>query len=152
MISSFNLNADILKKIEVDGNKRISQETIIVYGDIEINRNYNQTDIDNVIKKLFETKFFSNISTSFNNGVLKITVVENPIINSIILEGEKTKKFREAILTSMSLKEKSSFIKSDVKNDLEIIKFFYQTLGYYSPEVEARVQEVSDSENLVNFI
>ena len=152
LISSFNLNADILKKIEVDGNKRISQETIIVYGDIEINRNYNQTDIDNVIKKLFETKFFSNISTSFNNGVLKITVVENPIINSIILEGEKTKKFREAILTSMSLKEKSSFIKSDVKNDLEIIKFFYQTLGYYSPEVEARVQEVSDGENLVNLI
>ena len=152
LISSFNLNADILKKIEVDGNKRISQETIIVYGDIEINRNYNQTDIDNVIKKLFETKFFSNISTSFNNGVLKITVVENPIINSIILEGEKTKKFREAILTSMSLKEKSSFIKSDVKNDLEIIKFFYQTLGYYSPEIEARVQEVSDGENLVNLI
>ena len=152
LISSFNLNADILKKIEVDGNKRISQETIIVYGDIEINRNYNQTDIDNVIKKLFETKFFSNISTSFNNGVLKITVVENPIIKSIILEGEKTKKFREAILTSMSLKEKSSFIKSDVKNDLEIIKFFYQTLGYYSPEVEARVQEVSDGENLVNLI
>ena len=152
LISSFNLNADILKKIEVDGNKRISQETIIVYGDIEINRNYNQTDIDNVIKKLFETKFFSNISTSFNNGVLKITVAENPIINSIILEGEKTKKFREAILTSMSLKEKSSFIKSDVKNDLEIIKFFYQTLGYYSPEVEARVQEVSDGENLVNLI
>ena len=152
LISSFNLNADILKKIEVNGNKRISQETIIVYGDIEINRNYNQTDIDNVIKKLFETKFFSNISTSFNNGVLKITVVENPIINSIILEGEKTKKFREAILTSMSLKEKSSFIKSDVKNDLEIIKFFYQTLGYYSPEVEARVQEVSDGENLVNLI
>ena len=152
MISSFNLNADILKKIEVNGNKRISQETIIVYGDIEKNRNYNQTDIDNVIKKLFETKFFSNISTSFNNGVLKITVVENPIIKSIILEGEKTKKFREAILTSMSLKEKSSFIKSDVKNDLEIIKFFYQTLGYYSPEVEARVQEVSDGENLVNLI
>ena len=152
LISSFNLNADILKKIEVNGNKRISQETIIVYGDIEKNRNYNQTDIDNVIKKLFETKFFSNISTSFNNGVLKITVVENPIINSIILEGEKTKKFREAILTSMSLKEKSSFIKSDVKNDLEIIKFFYQTLGYYSPEVEARVQEVSDGENLVNLI
>ena len=152
LISSFNLNADILKKIEVNGNKRISQETIIVYGDIEKNRNYNQTDIDNVIKKLFETKFFSNISTSFNNGVLKITVVENPIIKSIILEGEKTKKFREAILTSMSLKEKSSFIKSDVKNDLEIIKFFYQTLGYYSPEVEARVQEVSDGENLVNLI
>ena len=152
LISSFNLNADILKKIEVNGNKRISQETIIVYGDIEKNRNYNQTDIDNVIKKLFETKFFSNISTSFNNGVLKITVVENPIINSIILEGEKTKKFREAILTSMSLKEKSSFIKSDVKNDLEIIKFFYQTLGYYSPEIEARVQEVSDGENLVNLI
>ena len=54
LISSFNLNADILKKIEVNGNKRISQETIIVYGDIEKNRNYNQTDIDNVIKKLFE--------------------------------------------------------------------------------------------------
>ena len=38
-----NLRAEVLKKIEVSGNSRISSETIKVYGDIELNKNYSHT-------------------------------------------------------------------------------------------------------------
>ena len=67
-----NVLADVLKKIDISGNKRISVETIKVYGDIQINKNYQDDDINDIIKKLYNTNFFSNISTSFSNGVLKI--------------------------------------------------------------------------------
>ena len=52
----------------------------------------------------------------------------------------------------MTLKEKSSFIKNDVKKDIEIIKEFYNQLGYYSSQVEARTVEVKGGNNLLDLI
>ena len=147
-----HLNAEVLKKTEVSGNERISVETIIVYGDIEKGKDYSQDDINNIIKKLYDTKFFSRISVDFSSGILKINVEENPIINSVLIQGEPTKKFKKAMLEALTLKEKSSYIKSDVKNDLETIKYFYRTLGYYSPKVEARTQEAEVGKNSINLI
>ena len=79
--SAYSLKAEILNKLEISGNERISDETVIVYGEIQRNKNYTQDDIDGIIKKLYETKFFSEISINFVNGVMKIILKENPIVN-----------------------------------------------------------------------
>ena len=52
----------------------------------------------------------------------------------------------------MTLKEKSSYIKNDVKKDVEIIKEFYNQLGYYSSKVEARTTKAKDGNNLIDLI
>ena len=144
--------AEILKKFEVKGNSRISNETLKVYGEIELNKNYSTDDINEIIKKLYDTKFFSKISTSFSNNILTITVEENPIINTIIIDGEKAKKYKKAILDIISLKEKSSFVESDIKNDIEIVKSFYKSLGFYAAEVEARSQPIGSDTTRLNLI
>ena len=142
MFTNF-LKAEILKKIEVIGNERISEQTIKVYGDINLNQEYNDEQINDIIKKLYSTNFFSNISTSFSNGILKINVTENPIIYSVNINGENAKKFKEQILKIISLKEKSSYIENFVKSDIEIIKRFYKALGYYSISVDVRTNSIS---------
>ena len=149
---STSLKAEKLNKIIISGNERISDETLIVYGEIVKNKDYTQDDIDTIIKNLYDTKFFSTISVNFSNGILKVDVKENPIINSITLQGEATKKYTKALLNFMTLKEKSSYIKNDVKNDVEIIKGFYSQQGYYSSNVEARTKEVKGGNNLVDLI
>ena len=53
-----HLNAEIVSKISVKGNKRVSLETIKVYGDIEIGKDYSETDLNKVLNKLYETEFF----------------------------------------------------------------------------------------------
>ena len=153
-ILSFSLptSAEILKKFEVEGNSRISTETLKVYGEIELNKNYTTDDINEIIKKLYDTKFFSKISTSFVNNILKIKVEENPIINTIIIDGEKAKKYKEVILEIISLKEKSSFVESDIKKDIEMVKSFYKSLGFYSAEVEARSQPIGQDKKRLNLI
>jgi outer membrane protein insertion porin family len=150
--ASSGANAEMLKKIEIIGNSRISNETIKVYGEIAINKDYSDDDLNTVIKKLYDTKFFSNISTSFSNGVLRINVKENPIIDSIIIEGEAAKKYKQAILKMLALKEKGSYIESDINQDIHIIKNFYKSLGYYTAEVAANIQELGDDKNIVNLI
>ena len=56
-----NSFAEVVNKIEVNGNNRISKETIMVFGDIAIGKNYESSDVNLLIKKLYESDFFSNI-------------------------------------------------------------------------------------------
>ena len=84
-----NLYAEIINKVEVTGNDRVGKETIIVYGDIKVGKDYGPVEINNITKNLFETNFFENIEIELNNGLLSINVKEYPVIHTIILEGEK---------------------------------------------------------------
>ena len=139
-----------VSKVKIEGNKRISAETIVVFGDIQIGKDYQKEDINNLIKKLYETTFFSNISVNLNNGLLNILVEENPIIKSLIFNGEKAEKYKEAISEKLTLREKTSYLENYIKQDINIIKEFYRTLGYYFVKIDAEIQKLD--QNQVNLI
>ena len=58
---SNNLHAEVVKEITINGNVRVSSETVKVYGDIDINKDYTKNDLDEILKKLYATNFFENI-------------------------------------------------------------------------------------------
>ena len=99
----FNANSysEIVNKVEVKGNVRISPETIMVFGDVSIGKDYQGADVNLLIKKLYESNFFSNISVELKNNKLTIVVEENPLIDSIIFEGEKAEKHTEKIIFTL---------------------------------------------------
>ena len=154
LIGSFilfsNSNAEVIKDIEVNGNDRISIETIAVFGDISLGKNYELDDVNILIKKLYESNFFSEIEVEIVNNKLIINVKENPIISSIILDGEKAKKFKEKIDEIIVLKEKSSFIEGYVKSDVNTIKAFYRSLGFYVVKIDASIEKLE--KNRVNIV
>ena len=84
-----NAYSEVVNKVDVKGNERISLETIMVFGDISIGQDYEKSDVNLLIKKLYESNFFSNISVKLKNNRLSIFVKENPLIDSIIFDGEK---------------------------------------------------------------
>ena len=55
---SFKSSAEVVNKVEIQGNERITKETIIIYGDIKIGSDYETSDLNLLIKKLYETTFF----------------------------------------------------------------------------------------------
>jgi len=143
-------HSEVVKKVEVVGNERVSLETIMIFGDIKRGDNYERDDVNEIIKKLYDTTFFADIKTELKNGVLTIYVKENPIVNLIIFEGEKAKKYQDAIIENLSLREKTSFVRNSVKKDINLIRNFYRSLGYYFVEIEAEVQQLD--KNRVNLI
>jgi outer membrane protein insertion porin family len=143
-------SSEIIKKIEILGNKRISLETIKVYGDISENDNFTKFDSDKVLKSLYSTDFFEDIKLDFNNGILKITVKEYRVINAIYIKGEETKKITKGILERLKLKEKGSFIKNTINEDIELIKNIYASIGHNFTTVDAKIESFSDDR--VNLI
>ena len=96
-------NAEILKKIEINGNKRISDETIQIFSDLKINQELSKSNLDKAIKNLYKTNFFSNISLSFENQILTLNIEENPIIDSFEITGIKKQSLVEFIKDKIQL-------------------------------------------------
>ena len=106
------MSAEVVQKLQVIGNDRISPETIKVYGDITINKNYSNFEINTILKNLYKTDFFEDVQISLDNGLLKIIVKEYPTINSVDLRGEKSNQIKKALLKQIDLKPKESFVKN----------------------------------------
>jgi len=124
--------SEIVKDIEIVGNKKVSDETIKIYGDIKINEDYNEKKLNEILNSLYKTNFFENVDLKLSNNILKINLKEFLTINQIIILGEKSKKRSDQIKKVISLKEKESFIKSNLSNDIELIKNYYSSVGFNS--------------------
>ena len=141
------LNAEIVKKIEINGNKRISDETIKVYGEFKdsLGQDLSKSDLDRILKNLYLTDFFENVSVEINNNTLSVDLKEYPVVNQLIIVGEKSTKFKNEIKKIIRTKEKNSFIENNLKQDVTSIKNLYSTLGYNFSEVEAKIRKIDEN-------
>ncbi len=128
--------AEQIKKIEISGNQRISEQTILVLGKISINQDFNDQKINESFKSLYESNFFQDIKISISNGVLKIDLIENPIIENIEIVGIKNKGFVDKILEYMTLKNRMSFTENQLQSDIIIIENALKANGFYFSKVD----------------
>ena len=147
---SFLSSAEIINDVVVNNNKRISIETIVALGNVKVGANYEKSDLDQVLKNLYESNFFSDIKLSVENNKLNIFVVENKIIQTIRINGIKSEKIKDAILERLQLKARSPFIEIKVKQDISKIKNSLALQGYYFTKVNSSIQE--NSNDTVNLI
>ena len=136
-----HVNSEIVNDVDISGNKRISNETILVLGDIKLNNDFDENDLNNTLKKLYDTNFFSNVNLSINNGLLKIDLVENPIIENIEITGIKNKKILEKIEKEIYLKDRMSFSENILKKDIDLIKNIFKSSGYYFVKIESSLNK-----------
>jgi outer membrane protein insertion porin family len=144
IILNTNVMAVTISDIDVVNNDRVSKKTIINFSRIDITKDIQNDDINAIIKNLYETNFFSDVRVKILNNKLIITVTENKIVNSIIINGVKAEKFREAILDAIKLKEKSPFIEFLLAQDIKLINEALFSQGFYFSNVSSFI---SDNDN-----
>ena len=139
-----------IKKYEVSGNNRISNETIILFGEIDTDKDLNDKDLNIIIKNLYKTNFFKDVKLEIKNGILYINVIENPIIQLVDIIGIKADKIKDPILESLNLKRNNSFIEYLAKKDKEKFINLLKNSGYYFADVKLKI--INNSNNTVNLI
>ncbi len=145
-----NAFSEIVKDFQVEGNVRVSEKTIINFSEVKKNSDLQPVDFNKIIKNLYSTKFFEDVSLSFDDGVLIIKVIEYPIVQSIVFNGIKAKKFKDELYKEIRLKEKNPYNKLLLKNDLIYIKNIFKRSGYYF--VEIKLDEKINENNTVDLI
>ena len=94
-LSSYSKNYE---KIIINGNERISNETILVFSEISEDKSLNENSINDILKKLYKSGYFKDVSVKIENNNLTINVLENPIIQTVFINGIKRKKNRRVIV------------------------------------------------------
>ena len=141
--------SETLSKIEIIGNDRISDETIKLFISVDIKDEINDVKLNNILKDLYGTGFFKDISVNFDNQLLLINVIENPIIENISYNGIKSKRILELIKDGTLIKPRSSYNERTIKNDKQKIDDILKALGYYNSSSNVVVDQSKD--NLVSI-
>ena len=149
-IITISANCEIIKEIKVNGNKRVSSETIKIFSEIEVNSDLSVNQLNDVVKKLYSTNFFNNVELIVEKNILYISVIENPLIQTLTFEGVKNKRIIKLLNEKIEMREKSSFIKNRVKNDEEKIINILRTNGYYFSKVTPKIKK--NDNNTVDLI
>ena len=150
LLLNFDLKAEIIKDVKLENNKRVSKESILAFGNITLGKDYSETEINKILVDLYDTKFFSDVKLKIVNNILIITVKERKIIQTVFIEGIKSKENTENILKKLTLKDKSPFDKFTAEQDLIKIKNALSRSGYYFAKVDVTVKENNnDTLNLI---
>ena len=153
VVTIFLLSDSLAEKvsiINIEGNKRISDTTVVLFSNIKTNQDLSENDLNEILINLYDTNFFSDVSLSFKESILTIRVVENPIIQSINITGVKSKKYSDPLYEIITMKEKSSYVKDFVSSDLSKIRNSLKFAGFYFSNVEVDVKE--NNNNTIDLI
>jgi len=143
--------SEILKKIIVDGSQRISEETIKIFSSTRIGDEINQNTLNQILKDIYSSGFFEKVELNFNNNILTIKVLENPIIQNITYDGVKSKELLGDITKNLNLKERSPYNDVLLMSDKTKIVNSLKQFGYYFSEVEVLKDTLEDNKVDLNF-
>ena len=142
---TFSTYSKNYEKIIINGNERISNETILIFSEIPENKSLDENSTNKILKKLYKSGFFKNINIKIENNNLIINVLENPIIQTVFIEGIKRKKTVDDLYNVLSLKNRSSFNSNFIKVDEVAILGFLKDKGYYFSEINSSYQDLGDN-------
>ena len=144
------VQAEEIREIRVINNDRISKDTIQIFSNIQIGESYDQNDLNRILKDIYDTNFFSDVSIEIDDGILIIDVKENKIIQNIFVEGIKRQELIEDLKSRISSKDKNPFVENNIKNDVSLIKKLLKTSGYYFSDVKTKI--IENNNNTVDLI
>jgi outer membrane protein insertion porin family len=137
-----------IKKVNITGNTRVNSKTIESLVEKKTS-NVDSIFINTLTKKIYDTDFFSDVKISYNQEILNIAVVENPIVNFFYINGIKDSDL-DQVNKIITLKENSIFSSSKLKKDIENTKEYLNTSGYYQALIVPEVIKIDN--NQVNLI
>ena len=142
---SFSSYSKNYNKIIINGNERISNETILVFSEISEDKSVDENSINDILKKLYKSGFFKDVSVQIQNNNLIINVLENPIIQTVFINGIKRKKTEESLYEILSLKNRSSYNSILTKKDENAILNYLKDQGFYFSTITSSYQDLGDN-------
>ena len=136
-----NTPSGVIQRIVVRGNERIEPSTVISYLPLTVGETVDQAKIDAAYKSLFRTELFSDATMELVNGDLIITVVENPIINRVLFEGNSSIK-EDKLRDEVTVRPRGIFTRAKAQSDVGRIIELYRRAGRISAEVTPQIVEL----------
>ncbi len=139
-----------LKSIDIEGNERLADETIILFSNLKIGDDIDANIINNTFKNLFQTDYFKDLKIRFNSGKLNIIVKENPIISEIKIKGIKNKSLLKELEKIVRKTEKYPFINSNIMSQKNQLNNIVRINGFYFADIKTEI--INNSNNSIDLV
>ena len=131
----------VVQRIIVQGNERIESDTIAAYLPIAAGDTVGPQQIDLAIKTLFRTDLFADVSIELQGGDLVVRVVENPIVNQVVFEGNDNMK-DDKLHDEVQVRPRGIFTKGKVEADVQRIVELYRRQGRIGVTVTPQIVQL----------
>jgi outer membrane protein insertion porin family len=134
-----------ITSVSVSGNQRLEPETILSYTNLRPGEPYDNERLDQALRDLLATELFADVQIAgADTGNLVIQVRENPVINRIILEGNRRIK-DDKITPEIRLAPRQIFTRSRARADVARIIELYRRQGRYAASVEPQIVQLDQN-------
>ncbi len=130
--------AGTIRNITVTGQQRLEPDTVMSYTKLRVGQSFTQESLDQALRDLYETELFADVQIRNDSGALTIEIKENPVINRIVLEGNKRLK-EEKIKPEIKLAPRQIYTRSKVRADVARIIELYRRQGRFAATVEPKM-------------
>ena len=141
--------AAVVSSIDVRGNQRVDDETIRNYIGIDPGVSFDSGDVDDAVKRLFDTGLFSDVRINRAGRTLVVTVEEYAIVNQVLFQGNKKIK-DDRLSRIVQLKPRGTFSESTLELDGQAIRDAYEAIGRSDAIVSSQVIDLGS--NRVNVV
>ena len=145
-------NAEVINDIEIIGNDRIPNETILMFTGIKVGDDINEDKLNKILKNIYNSNFFNDVKVSIDNQKLKIIVEESSLVENINITGPKAQRIIEQLRNILKVKARKSYneilISEDKKNILNELK----QMGYFFSKVDVSVETLNDNKVNLNYL
>ena len=138
------VQGDVIRSITVTGNQRLEAETVISYMPLRVGEPYTPARGDEALRALYATELFADAQIRNNNGAITVEVRENPVINRIILEGNRRLK-DDKINPEIRLAPRQIFTRTKARADVARIVELYRRQGRFGATVEPKIVQLDQN-------
>jgi outer membrane protein insertion porin family len=139
LVFGFIPKAFSYSEIKIEGLSRLSREAVISNLVYDNNKDITEKQLAEEVEALYKTNFFSDISASYEKGVLNLKVLEVPIVASVKFNGLKQFK-KDDLMKELIVKERTFYSKTAIISDAKKIEAVYKTLGILDATVDPMIE------------
>ncbi len=146
-----NVYSQIYNEIKIEGNDRLSVETIIMFSGLETGLDITSDDLNNSIKELYKTDYFKDVQINTFDKIIKISISENPIIQSIKIDGIKNKSIIKQLSDVTKKSEKYPFLINNINDQKNFLLNIVKSSGFYFAEIETNIFNNQNNTVIINY-
>lgn len=137
------LDTVTVSEVRIAGTQRIDPATVLAYADLSIGDDVDSLTLNAVLRRLYATDLFNDVSINLDGSAVVITVDENPIINRISIEGNDVLK-DENLLQVLDIKPRRVFTDRLALKAKATLMEIYRQSGRYAAVIEPKIIELPD--------
>ena len=145
-----NSYAERIENFIIEGNERVSKETIIMFSNLKIGDDINDNILNNALKELYYTDYFKNVIISKNKSVIIIKVNENPIIQSVVIKGAEKNSIYEKLTEVTKKIEKYPFVENKINDQVTLLNNILKSNGYYFVKIKTTI--LQNDNNTIDLV